>query len=289
MYPKNAASPPSIKAKVIDADGNLITSGVVAYHLAGTTRTAGAGTLTYVSGTWDYEPTQGETNYDEFAVEYYHASAIGGGPIVHVVTDQGYGATIAAIYTSMTNAGGFPDNFGSLNIDGDSGGVIVNSNLDKSGYSINGTIATLDALDNSLSSTHGAGSWATATGFSTLTQADIRDAVGLASANLDTQLAALAAYAASILDHTGSSGVVVASASKSGYSLSASGLDGITAESGVNLRQAVVIMGAALSGLLSGMGTGTITIKGMDSATTRITAVYDENNNRTSVTLNLPV
>jgi hypothetical protein len=33
--------------------------------------------------------------------------------------------------------------------------------------------------------------WVTATGFSTLTQADIRTAVGLASANLDTQLADL--------------------------------------------------------------------------------------------------
>lgn len=135
---------------------------------------------------------------------------------------------------------------------------------------------------------HGDQYWVTAVGFSTLTQTDIRDAVGLASANLDTQLAALAAYAVSILDDTGNNGVVVASASKSGYTLAASGLDGIEIESGVNLRQATTIIASALSGLLSGMGTGTITIKGMNSATTRIEATHDENNNRTAVTLTLP-
>lgn len=56
---------------------------------------------------------------------------------------------------------------------------------------IAGTTGTLDALQTALSSEHGAGSWATATGFSTLDAADVRDAVGLASANLDTQLGAL--------------------------------------------------------------------------------------------------
>lgn len=57
---------------------------------------------------------------------------------------------------------------------------------------IAGTITTLDALNTSLSTTHGAGSWATATGFSTLTAADVRSAIGLASANLDTQISTLA-------------------------------------------------------------------------------------------------
>jgi len=42
-----------------------------------------------------------------------------------------------------------------------------------------------------LATAHGAGSWATATGFSTLDAAGIRTAVGLGSANLDTQLATL--------------------------------------------------------------------------------------------------
>lgn len=55
--------------------------------------------------------------------------------------------------------------------------------------------------------------------------ADIRSAIGLASANLDTQLGTIATAAAAILDDTGTSGVVVAAASKSGYALSATGLN----------------------------------------------------------------
>ena len=57
------------------------------------------------------------------------------------------------------------------------------------GVTISGTITTLDALQAALNSAHGAGSWATATGFSTLDAAGVRTAIGLASANLDTQLA----------------------------------------------------------------------------------------------------
>jgi hypothetical protein len=95
---------------------------------------------------------------------------------------------------------------------------------------------------------------------SSLDAAGVRSAVGLASANLDTQLAdvptvaemtartlATADYATasalatvdtvvdSILDDTGTAGVVVASGSKAGYSLAATGLDAIavTAPTGV--------------------------------------------------------
>lgn len=64
---------------------------------------------------------------------------------------------------------------------------------DKTGYSLSGTTTTLDALQTALNSAHGSGSWATATGFSTLDAAGVRTAVGLASANLDTQLAAIVA------------------------------------------------------------------------------------------------
>lgn len=170
---------------------------------------------------------------------------------------------------------------------GTSGVVVAASS--KSGYSISGTITTLDALNTSLSSTHGAGSWATATGFSTLTASDIRNAVGLASANLDTQLSTIDANVDSILDDTGISGVVVASGSKTGYSLASSGLDAITIETGMNARQAVSIIASAVGGVLAGAGTTTITIAAAGvPATNRITATVDSDENRTAVTLNLP-
>jgi hypothetical protein len=48
------------------------------------------------------------------------------------------------------------------------------------------TISSQVAAD--LAVAHGVGAWTTATGFSTLSQADIRTAVGLTTANLDTQI-----------------------------------------------------------------------------------------------------
>lgn len=47
-----------------------------------------------------------------------------------------------------------------------------------------------------LAAAHGAGSWETATGFSTLTASDVRNAIGLATNNLDTQLGLLATSSA---------------------------------------------------------------------------------------------
>jgi len=44
---------------------------------------------------------------------------------------------------------------------------------DKAGFTISGTITTLDALDTALDTAHGAGAWATAVGFSTHSEADV--------------------------------------------------------------------------------------------------------------------
>ncbi len=61
----------------------------------------------------------------------------------------------------------------------------------------NGLAAHIDADVSSVATTlagaHGAGSWATATGFSTLDAPGVRTAVGLASANMDTQFSTVTA------------------------------------------------------------------------------------------------
>ncbi len=76
---------------------------------------------------------------------------------------------------------------------------------------------------------------------------------------------------------------------KSGYTLSASGLDTIQVESGMNLRQAQAAIAASVAGRLSGAGTPTMKFDGANaSGTTRITAGLDGSGNRTSVILNLP-
>lgn len=80
-------------------------------------------------------------------------------------------------------------------------------------------------------------------------------------------------------------------ADKTGYSLAAAGLDQIPIETGVNIRQAMSPILSASAGMLTGAGTGTVTIKAGgngNQATTRITATTDASFNRTSVTLALP-
>jgi hypothetical protein len=75
---------------------------------------------------------------------------------------------------------------------------------------------------------------------------------------------------------------------KAGYQLAPNGVDSITVETGVNVRQALAPILAAAAGVLSGAGTGTIVIKGGNVSTTRIAATTDSSGNRTSVTLSLP-
>jgi hypothetical protein len=59
--------------------------------------------------------------------------------------------------------------------------------------------------------------------------------------------------------------------------------DGI--ESGVTLRQALRIIGAAAAGVLSGAATTNVVIKNMGGSTTRIDATVDADGNRSAVTL----
>ena len=178
----------------------------------------------------------------------------------------------------------------------------------------NGRAAALDYLDVSVLSRLAAADYT-----APLSAAGTRTAVGLASANLDAQLTAIDDYldteiaaiysrlgapagasmsadiaaiksdTAAIFDDTGTSGVVVAAGSKTGYSLAAAGLDSITIETGVNARQAVSAIAAACTGVASGLATTTAVYKAAaNSGTTRITATVDADGNRSAVTLNLP-
>lgn len=111
-------------------------------------------------------------------------------------------AGIQAIWDALTSALSTASSIGKLLVD-----------------NINATISSRSShsaadVDTELSGTHGGGSWETATGFSTLDAAGVRSAVGLASANLDTQIAALptagenadAVWTETLADHSGESG-----------------------------------------------------------------------------------
>jgi len=93
-----------------------------------------------------------------------------------------------------------------------------------------------------------------------------------------------------ILADTGTDGVVVAAASKTGYRLSATGVDDIldeAVEGTRTLRQILRGYSSALLAKLSGGGTATETFRDIDDSKDRITATVDEDGNRTAITLDL--
>ena len=86
--------------------------------------------------------------------------------------------------------------------------------------------------------------------------------MGLASANLDTQLDALPT-----------------AAENAAAVLAAGDVDGYT------LEQTLKLCLAALAGKLSGAATTTITIRAADDSKARITATVDSDGNRSAITL----
>src|SRR3990167_1669444 len=93
-----------------------------------------------------------------------------------------------------------------------------------------------------------------------------------------------------ILADTGTDGVVVAAASKTGYRLSATGVDDVldeAVEGTRTLRQILRGYSAALLGKISGGGTATEVFRDIDDSKDRITATVDEDGNRTAITIDL--
>ena len=91
-----------------------------------------------------------------------------------------------------------------------------------------------------------------------------------------------------ILADTGTDGVIVASGSKTGYDLSAAGVDAIlddVVEGATTFRQMLRIFMSALGGKSSGGGTVTLTFRDIADGKDRITATVDANGNRTAMTL----
>jgi hypothetical protein len=81
----------------------------------------------------------------------------------------------------------------------------------------------------------------------------------------------------------------VAAPDKSGYALSASGLDTVLVEVGINARQALASVLAVSAGESFGAGTGTTGFRApTDAKPTRVTATTPGGGNRTSVLLTPP-
>ena len=129
---------------------------------------------------------------------------------------------------------------------------------------------TFDQTTDSLEAVRDRGdaAWITATGFSTLDAAGIRTAVGLASANLDTQLSTIDDF----LD-------TEVAAIKAKTDLIPGTVDGKTFIQGWTLMLAVLL------GKASGLATTTAIYRAVDDSKDRVTATVDADGNRTALTL----
>lgn len=100
---------------------------------------------------------------------------------------------------------------------------------------------------------------------------------------IDTEMAA-------VLGIVGTTGVVVDAASKTGYRLSATGVDDAwdeAIEGAYTARQLMRGIFAALLNILAGAATTTVTIRDIANTKNRVSATVDADGNRSAVTLDL--
>jgi hypothetical protein len=152
----------------------------------------------------------------------------------------------------------------------------------------------------------------TATGFSTLTQADIRTAVGLASANLDTQLADLPTVAefeartlvaasyfdpaadtvarVTLVDTTTTNADMRGTESAAtAADVNAQVLDVINVDTlvaGVTIAEAIRRIGTITSGKVADAGSGTETFTDWANSASTIIITVDGSGNRSAITYN---
>lgn len=165
----------------------------------------------------------------------------------------------------------------------------VDANIvsDKTGYSlaagaITAAVIATDAIDND----------AIAANAVTEIQNGLATAVSLAvvASYIDTEITTLQADVAAILDDTGTSGVVVATGSKTGYALTAGERNSIAdawiarvIEGAHTLGDFMRLFASVLTGKSAGGGGVTITFRDLADSKNRISATVDANGNRTAV------
>lgn len=79
MFLKNTAGQSVCAQLISKTDGSDVTIGTTTVYVTGDagTQGAGSGTVTHEgNGCWSYQPTQGETNYDEAAYTFVNTNAV---------------------------------------------------------------------------------------------------------------------------------------------------------------------------------------------------------------------
>jgi hypothetical protein len=111
---------------------------------------------------------------------------------------------------------------------------------------------------------------------------------GIIALNLDAKISSRSVYAGGPVSSVAAPVTVGTNNDKIGYALALNGLDAISIETGVNLRQGFSSILAVCAGTISGAGTGTVVVKGANVTATRLIVVGDTAGNRTAVTLAFP-
>jgi hypothetical protein len=225
---KNTASQ-TIGAQLVSAtDGSAVTSGTTTVYVTGDggTQAAGAGTVAHEgNGYWSYAPTQAETNFDHVAFTFVNSSAIAVTVQVYTTYPQSgdsyarlgapAGASIAADIAAIEEQ---TDDIGVA-------GAGLTAIPWNSAWDAEVQSEVADALAAYDPPTHAELTSALGS-LNDLSAADVRSAVGLAAANLDTQLGTIGSNVDAILDDTGTSGVAVSATSvRTAVGLASANLD----------------------------------------------------------------
>lgn len=320
----------SIGAVVQISDGAVQTSGVsIKVKPQGTTASAGGGTTSYEEGIVEYLPTQAETNYTSFEVIAYKTGCIPVSATVVTTASAtpGYAGVdwskVTAPTTTLNLSGTtiktatdveadtadiqsrIPAALVSGRIDASVGAMAANvmtaaaaasdlttelqsglataSNLAIVAGYLDTEIAAIKAKTDNLPAAPAAtGDCITADG--------VRAAVGLASANLDTQLDALPTNA-ELTTALGTSDdatlAAIAALSIPTVGDIADAVHDEAVEGTTTLRQSIRLANAALGGKASGLDTTAPKYRDLADTKDRISATVDANGNRSAVTRDL--
>lgn len=198
---KNVASQ-VVGAQMVSASDGSAFTGSVTVHVTGNggtqaTGSVGSGACTHEgNGFHTYAPAQAETNYDHVAFTFVGTGAVPTTIQIYTSFPQ-TGDTFALVGTAGAGLTAVPWNASwDAEVQSECTDALnaydppTKTEMDTAFTEIKGaTWATTDTLEAIRD--RGDAAWTTATGFSTLDAAGVRGAVGLASANLDTQLADL--------------------------------------------------------------------------------------------------
>lgn len=190
----------------------------------------------------------------------------------------------------------FPSNFSNLSISATTGLVDITQTAADKAW---GTAARLLTAGTNIVLAKGTG----VTGFNDLDTAGVAAATWnaatatygsagsyglLIETDLDAAITSRSTYSGGAVASVTAGVTVTTNNDKTGYELSTAGVDSIlddVVEGTLTFRQIIRIMLASLAGKSAGGGTATITFKGVDGTTTRITATVDGSGDRTAITI----